>query len=141
MASLIDRAINLVIIHHKDQLYNEYPYAVHPIALAMEFFDKELQIIALLHDIVEDTPVDIGYIRLAFGDVIANAIDSITRRKDEAYMDYIKRCKKNVVAKIVKVKDLHYHLAHMDEAPANKQHLKERYYEALRELHDESDEE
>ena len=56
--------------------------------------------LALCHDLVED-----GYI----GKWILKywiSLDYITRRKDERYMDYIKRCSLNKHSKNVKIADL-----------------------------------
>lgn len=71
------------------------------------FYDKAI-IVALLHDIVEDTEVTLDMLREeGFDEEIVSAIDAITRRKDEQYyFDFIERVKKNDIARIVKIYDL-----------------------------------
>jgi len=72
-----------------------------------KFYDKAF-IVALLHDIVEDTKVTLDMLREeGFDEEIISAIDAISRRKDEQYyFDFISRVKKNDIAKIVKIHDL-----------------------------------
>lgn len=65
-------------------------------------------IVALLHDILEDTDCTTDILREeGFDDEIIDAVVAITRRKDEQhYSDFIKRVKENKIARIVKIYDL-----------------------------------
>ena len=71
------------------------------------YYEKAI-IVAILHDIVEDTDVTLEYLTNGgFDKEIVNAIDAITRRKEEQYyFDFIERVKKNDIAKLVKIYDL-----------------------------------
>lgn len=71
------------------------------------FYDKVF-IVALLHDIVEDTEVTLDQLKEeGFDEEIVSAINAISRRKSEQYyFDFIERVKKNDIARIVKIHDL-----------------------------------
>lgn len=71
-------------------------------------FTKKAYIIALLHDILEDTDCTIQeLINIGCDNEIIEAIQSVTRRKDEQYyFDFIKRANKNPIGRIVKTYDL-----------------------------------
>lgn len=64
--------------------------------------DLTQQIIALLHDSVEDTFVTISTIRDMFGNRVALAVDALTRRKGEDYDAYMDRLVGNRDAILVK---------------------------------------
>jgi len=78
--------------------------------VARHFDDPLRKVIALLHDIVEDTDVSIDDVYDMFGIVIFDAIDSLTRRKNEKYEDYIIRLSNNSLAKDIKIADLEENL-------------------------------
>ena len=71
-------------------------------------FYKKAYIVALLHDILEDTNCMIQELRnIGCDDEIIEAIQSVTRRKDEQYyFDFIKRAGKNKIGRLVKIYDL-----------------------------------
>ena len=71
------------------------------------FYDKAA-IVALLHDIIEDTECTEDILRVnGFDEEIIEAVVAITRRKDEQYyFDFIERVSKNDIAKLVKIYDL-----------------------------------
>lgn len=65
------------------------------------------KIVAFLHDVVEDTDTCISDIEKEFdSQFIAPAVQAITRNKNEDYFDYIRRVKRNEIARQVKVADL-----------------------------------
>jgi (p)ppGpp synthase/HD superfamily hydrolase len=63
----------------------------------------EERIVALLHDVVEDTDVTLGDLEDAgFSEQIVDAIDYLSRRKDcEHYRDYISRLKSSTNSLVV----------------------------------------
>lgn len=71
------------------------------------FYDKAF-IVALLHDIFEDTECTEHELRdIGCDNDIIDAIKSITRRKDEQYyFDFIERASKNNIGRLVKIHDL-----------------------------------
>lgn len=73
------------------------PYSRHPEqvrGLVMTLAKRtlaDMQVAALLHDVVEDTPVTLNEIRIQFGDVVADAVDALSRRPGESYVQYLFR--------------------------------------------------
>jgi (p)ppGpp synthase/HD superfamily hydrolase len=83
------------------------PYILHPLRVMLGCKDQADQIVAVLHDVVEDCPgFTVEGFRGTFGDEIADAIDAITKRKGEEYGDYLIRVAANPIAKRVKIQDL-----------------------------------
>ena len=83
------------------------PYIFHPISVALQLNSVEDRTTALLHDIVEDTPITIADLkREGFNEEILQAVDAVTRRKDESRESYLKRVKENEIACRVKIADL-----------------------------------
>jgi hypothetical protein len=63
--------------------------------------------VAVLHDVIEDTPVTADDLRReGFSEAIVASVLCVTHRKDESYADYVVRCKGNEVARRVKLADL-----------------------------------
>lgn len=83
------------------------PYITHPVRVAASCGSIEEKIVALLHDVVEDTPITLSDLKAAGmpGHVTA-AVDAITKRDNEKNIDYLERVKANPIAKAVKLKDL-----------------------------------
>ncbi|WP_127529676.1 RelA/SpoT family protein [Paenibacillus kobensis] len=59
------------------------PYILHPVAVADILVDMQMDVMsiiaALLHDVVEDTTVDLGAVRTRFGDTCAMLVDGLTK--------------------------------------------------------------
>lgn len=97
---------------HATQRYDEiYDYFNFHIRGVVEKYQKMFGgvnagvCVAYLHDVVEDTGCDLCMVRSNFGDVVADAVDAITKRKGESRTQYIARCKLNNTARKVKVCD------------------------------------
>lgn len=88
------------------------PIIDHAIRVAGHFDPLALpaRVVAVLHDVVEDTGVTLSEILARFGPDIAIAIDALTRRDGEVYFDYITRVGRHPLAKQVKIADLKDHL-------------------------------
>lgn len=85
-------------------------YINHPLKVA-EYVENEeeiVRVVAVLHDTVEDTPMTVELIRVLFGNEVGNAIESLTKKPGEEYMEYIQRVKKNQIAAKVKLADLRH---------------------------------
>lgn len=85
------------------------PYILHVLRVAFANFTgctENTFIAALLHDVVEDCGVKIGEIEAHWGVRIAEAVDHLSRRKDESYSSYIERVKEDHIAVRVKITDL-----------------------------------
>ncbi len=81
---LIRRAYMFSALHHRGQKRaSGEPYLVHPLEVADILADMRLDEVSvatgLLHDVVEDTLVDIDTIRSYFGDEITLLVDGLTK--------------------------------------------------------------
>ena len=85
-------------------------YIYHPLRVSFKMKTLDLKIIALLHDVVEDSNITLNILSKYFNSEIINSINAITRKQNESYMDYIKRVKLDNNAKLVKIEDLKQNL-------------------------------
>lgn len=101
-------ALKLCFEAHKNQKDKSgLPYVFHPFHLAEQMKDENTTIVALLHDIVEDTPCTIDELRnIGFDNQIIEAISIMTHNESVPYMEYIRQVKLNPIAKAVKLADL-----------------------------------
>ena len=83
----------------------ELAAATHP-DTSLEELKAEVQIVALLHDTVEDTGVSLAYLARYFSARIVDAIDALTRRPGESYEAYLGRVRVNDLARLVKLADV-----------------------------------
>ena len=109
---MIDKAKDIAINAHKEQkdksgkdYYSEH---IDAVANSVFRYEKNLvaTVVAYLHDILEDTDVTEESLRESFPKDVADAVVVLTHKKNESYDDYIKRVKKNELARLVKIYDL-----------------------------------
>jgi (p)ppGpp synthase/HD superfamily hydrolase len=87
------------------------PYIGHPARIAMavraEGYADEVEAVAWLHDVVEDTDVSLDLLRsLGFSGAVVEAVDAISKRKGEKFEAYYERVKANPMALVVKWHDV-----------------------------------
>ena len=69
--------------------------------------DDTERIVAVLHDVVEDSEWTLDDLRdEGFPDETLVAVDHLTRREQESYEDFIERASANSLARTVKIADL-----------------------------------
>src|SRR5262249_2468574 len=104
----IEKALQIAAQAHAGQKDKEgLPYILHPLRAMMSVKGEDAQIVAILHDVIEDTSVTADELRQAgFSEQVVAAVLCVTHRKDESYADYVVRCKHNEVARRVKLADL-----------------------------------
>jgi GTP pyrophosphokinase len=83
-ARLVQRAYEFARQAHRDQIrVSGEAFISHPLAvariLAESGFDPTTVSAALLHDVIEDTPVTLDELRAEFGDEIASLVDGVTK--------------------------------------------------------------
>ena len=106
---MLDKAILIAAQAHlgqKDKM--DVPYILHPLRMMLRFRSETEMIVAVLHDVVEDNP-DWSFDRLrqeGFSEEIIQAVDHLTRRKDETYKEFTERAQQNPLARQVKIADL-----------------------------------
>lgn len=105
---LLIKAFLLCMVKHwkqRDKAGKRYIW--HPIHVMLNVEGYNEKIVALLHDIVEDTDVTVPDLKnLKFSKEVIEAVDVITKKKDQEYFSYLKLIKGNSTAKKVKIEDL-----------------------------------
>ena len=102
------KAFLLCMVKHwkqKDKAGKRYVW--HPIHVMINVKGYNEKIVALLHDIVEDTEVTVPDLKnLKFSKEVIEAVDVITKKKEQEYFSYLKSIRDNSIAKKVKIEDL-----------------------------------
>jgi len=104
----IEDAIAIAALAHKGQTDKAgAPYILHPFRLMMKMKSETAMIVAVLHDVVEDTEWTLDKLReRGFSEEILAAIDCVTNRTGESYEEFIERVQTNPIAREVKIADL-----------------------------------
>ena len=130
------KALKLCFEAHKEQIDKSgMPYVFHPFHLAEQMQSEETTVVALLHDLVEDTDYTIEDLTsMGFGKAITDAIALITHTDGVAYMDYVRKIKNNPIAKAVKLADLKHNsdLTRLDIVDEKALNRKEKYLKAIK---------
>lgn len=84
--------------------YIQHPYRVSMDGDVLESFTE--QIVALLHDVLEDTDVTYDEIEEEFGEEVAETVGLLTRGPDDTYEEYIRILSYHDMARRVKIADL-----------------------------------
>ena len=108
MATLAEAILLAVQAHHGQTQRNGQPYILHPLTLMLRFdADEDAQIVAVLHDVVEDTAVTLDDLRaIGFAPLIVETVEHLTRRAGEPYEAFIERIRPHPLARKVKLADL-----------------------------------
>ncbi len=101
-------AINFMFEKHKDQKDKSgLPYVFHPFHVAEQMDDEDSTIVALLHDVVEDTDTTFDDLKaLGVNQNVLDALRLLTHDPSITYMEYVRKIKDNPLAKKVKIADL-----------------------------------
>lgn len=104
------KAMKLCYTAHRDQVDKSgMPYVFHPIHLAEQMEDEDTTIVALLHDVVEDTPVTFADLaEMGFSRQVIEAIQAMTHPEGVPYMEYVAGIRNNPIARRVKLADLRH---------------------------------
>ena len=133
---LTRKALKICFDAHKDQTDKAgVPYVFHPFHLAEQMEDEETTIVALLHDVVEDTEYTLGDLRsMDFGDNVMEALALMTHDEAVPYMDYVAKIKSNPIARAVKLADLRHNsdLSRLDSVDDKSMERVKKYSQALR---------
>ncbi len=112
------------------------PYIFHPIHIAEQMDTEASCIVALLHDVVEDSDITIDYLSQYFSEEVMVALKILTKNENDDYVEYIKRIKTNKLATKVKLKDLEHNsdLTRLDEITDEDRKRAIKYINAIRYL-------
>ena len=129
------KALKLCFEAHKDQVDKSgMPYIFHPFHLAEQMEDETTTIVALLHDLVEDTDYTFDDLKeMGFSNSVIDALKLMTHDKSVPYMTYVEKIKTNSIATAVKIADLKHNsdLSRLDIVDDKALKRNEKYAEAL----------
>lgn len=105
----LERAIEIAVVAHKGMKdKGGDPYILHPLRMMMAVETNDEKIIAVLHDVVEDT--DWTFDRLkeeGLSDNLLEALRSVTKlTENENYESFIERALTNPIGRKVKIADI-----------------------------------
>lgn len=127
----LERAIQIAVEAHagvKDR--GGKAYILHPLSVMMRVETDAEKIVAVLHDVIEDTGWTFDNLREeGFSEEIIEALGSVTKTSDEEdYDQFVLRAQKNEIGRKVKIADIKEnldvtrlgHLTEKDTARINK---------------------
>ena len=130
------KALKLCFEAHQHQVDKSgMPYVFHPFHLAEQMTTEETVTTALLHDVVEDTPLSVQDLRnMGFSENVVEAVSLLTHDSGEEYTEYVLRIKQNPIAKVVKLADLRHNsdLSRLDKIDEKALKRFEKYQNAIR---------
>lgn len=109
---LTNKALRFAYNAHHGQLdYNGIPYVFHPLHLAEQMDDEISCCAALLHDVVEDTPVTLEELAREFPPEVVEVVALLTHEdsaesRNQDYFAYLLPIKAHPVARKVKLADI-----------------------------------
>ena len=107
MATL-ENAITLAVQQHAEQVdKGGQPYILHPLRVMLQLQQPDQQIVAVLHDILEDTHTTTQDLQnLGFQTHIIQAIQALTKLPQETRVQAAMRTAQNPLACAVKIADV-----------------------------------
>ncbi len=105
---VLSKAIVLAVQAHAGQADKAgESYIFHPLRVMLRMTDDLARMTAVLHDVLEDTPITADELRReGIPQEVIAAVACLTRRQSESYAEFIERIKPNPLARIVKCADL-----------------------------------
>jgi (p)ppGpp synthase/HD superfamily hydrolase len=141
--SSLESAIAIAAQAHTGQVDKAgAPYILHPIRVMLRVETLAERIVAVLHDVVEDTDWSLERLREAgFPEPVLSGLDAVTRREGEDYDDFVRRAAQDPIGRVVKRADLEDNLdLGRIPVPSDKDRARvEKYRRALRILEGEGD--
>lgn len=106
----LEKAIQLMEKAHARQKDKAgFPYREHPLYLSRQLENESEKIVALLHDVFEDTDTVLDEVNF-LTDEERQALQIITKVPGVEYENYIQKVKQNYLARAVKIQDLRHNL-------------------------------
>lgn len=128
-------ALRIATKYHKGQFrkLSGLKYITHPIAVAAKFKKQEYKIVAVLHDVIEDTNMTLDILKtLGVSDKLRHSIDLLTHPKWMSYLNYILLLKNDDIARAVKLEDLKHNLSDIEDEKLKEKYLLAQYILELR---------
>ncbi|HEX7985916.1 MAG TPA: HD domain-containing protein [Duganella sp.] len=136
MATL-ERAIAIAAQAHAGQVDKAgQAYILHPLRVMLRMASEHERMAAVLHDVVEDTPVSLQMLaEEGFPPEVVAAVDALTKRAGESRIDAARRAAADAVAREVKLAD---NAENMDltriQHPTERDFARLEEYKAVREI-------
>ena len=105
--STLERAIAIAVQAHSGQLDKAgQPYILHPLRVMFRVESITEKIVAVLHDVVEDSPVTLEQLtQEGFASEIVAAVQALTKQAGETRLEAAKRAAANAISRAVKLAD------------------------------------
>ena len=134
---LLSKAIELAAKAHAEQVDKAgEPYILHPLRVMLSMQTEDERIVAVLHDVIEDTPIDTpDLMNLGLSAEQIEAIVVLTRPPGEDYERFIAHIATNPLARAVKIADIADNMSPA-RAASRPARLTERYKKATALLSD-----
>ncbi len=129
------KALKLCFEAHKEQVDKSgLPYVFHPFHLAEQMTDEATTVVALLHDVMEDTSYTLEDLAaMGFDRDVLEALTRLTHDPAVPYMTYVEGIRDNPIARRVKLADLAHNsdLTRLDTVDEKALARKEKYAQAI----------
>jgi len=104
----LERAIAIAVKAHEGQTDKAgAPYILHPLKVMLRVSTMEERMVAVLHDVVEDTDITLDALRKeGFSEAVLSAIQSVTKIPGEDYAAFVRRAAADPIGRKVKLADL-----------------------------------
>lgn len=103
--------------HNGQKRKNGLPYLLHPFRVMLRMSTEKEMIVAILHDVIEDTSVTVEDLKAKrFAEDILTALSLLTKKRGQDYERYIAAISRNALARKVKIADLEDNM-NLDELP------------------------
>lgn len=133
--------------HHGQLRKTGEPYITHPLMVKEnvikyyhEYFVSDLyledaQVVALLHDVSEDTSISEDAIlnkfisndcNLYYGNIY-EALKVLNKKNHNNYLNYIIACKNNAISRVVKISDISHNLSDLKSGSLKDKYLLAKY--------------
>ncbi len=133
---LLELALQIALKAHQNQLDKAgVPYILHPLRVMMKQTSLKHMIVAVLHDVVEDSDYTVEDLRAkGFPDDILSAVAALTKPDDMSYEKYLAIVRQNPIALKVKLADLEDNINPLRLKNLNATHLErlQKYHRAYR---------
>lgn len=105
--STLNRAIIIAAEAHAGQVdKGGAPYILHPLRVMLAVEGTQARIVAVLHDVVEDSGITLADLAAeSFDTEVLAALETLTKRPGESRIDAAHRAAANPIARLVKLAD------------------------------------
>jgi len=135
----LERAIALAVDAHAGQTDKAgATYIRHPLRVMRHMETRQERVVAVLHDVIEDTEYTPAMIEDEFDEEIRDAVEALTKRDGESYSDFVERAAANDLARKVKIADIedNMDLTRLSEVSEKTVERQVKYHKARQQLRD-----